>query len=64
MSTTTQTRHPRHWLVAVLAIVILLLGVVFTAGGAWLASLGGSWYYVLAGVGLLVSGVQLWRGGA
>lgn len=62
MSTTTQTRHPRHWLVAVLAIVILLLGVVFTAGGAWLASLGGSWYYVLAGIGLLVSGVQLWRG--
>lgn len=51
----------RHALVTVLSIVLVLLGLVLGGLGAWLASLGGSWYYVLAGVGLLVSGVLLWR---
>ena len=59
MSTSTPNRSA---LLAALALVILLLGAVLTAGGAWLASLGGSWYYVLAGIGLLIAGVQLWRG--
>lgn len=62
MSTIAPPRHRRHWLLAVLAVVILLLGLVLAVGGAWLAAIGGSWYYVLAGVGLLVAGVQLWRG--
>ena len=53
-------RRPRHALVTVLSLVLMLLGVVLGGLGAWLASLGGSWYYVLAGVGLLVAGVLLW----
>jgi len=48
-------RRPRHALVTVLSLGLVLGGL-----GAWLASLGGSWYYVLAGVGLLVAGVLLW----
>ncbi len=54
------TRRPRHGLVTLLSIVLVLLGVVLGGLGAWLATLGGSWYYVLAGAGLLVSGVLLW----
>lgn len=62
MSATTQARYTRHWLLGVLAMILLVLGAVLVLGGGWLARLGGSWYYVLAGVGLLVAGVQLWRG--
>jgi len=53
-------RRPRHALVTVLSLALMLLGLVLGGLGAWLASLGGSWYYVLAGVGLLVAGVLLW----
>jgi quinoprotein glucose dehydrogenase len=48
----------------VLAVVMLALGAVFAAGGAWLAVLGGSWYYVFAGIGLILSAVFLIRGDA
>nr|HBZ46171.1 membrane-bound PQQ-dependent dehydrogenase, glucose/quinate/shikimate family [Stenotrophomonas sp.] len=51
---------PRHPLITVLALVLLLLGLVLGGLGAWLAQLGGSWYYVLAGAGLLAAGVLLW----
>lgn len=39
--------------------VVLLLGLFFLGAGAWLAALGGSWYYVLAGAGLIATGVLL-----
>jgi quinoprotein glucose dehydrogenase len=45
-----------------LGFVIGLLGLVLSFGGAWLAALGGSWYYLLAGIGMLFSGLQLGRG--
>ncbi|WP_210130571.1 membrane-bound PQQ-dependent dehydrogenase, glucose/quinate/shikimate family [Stenotrophomonas rhizophila] len=51
---------PRHPLITVLALVLLLLGLVLGGLGAWLAQLGGSWYYVVAGAGLLAAGVLLW----
>lgn len=55
--------YPRvHWALRVLGSVIALLGMVLLAGGGWLAALGGSWYYLLAGVGLAISGVLLFRG--
>ncbi|UQY36095.1 membrane-bound PQQ-dependent dehydrogenase, glucose/quinate/shikimate family [Pseudomonas fulva] len=40
--------------VSLTAFVILLLGAVMTAGGGYLGSLGGSWYYLIAGFGLLI----------
>ena len=49
------------WLVMVLAFMLLLFGLPIAAGGAWLISLGGSWYYVLAGIGLLVTAWMLFR---
>ncbi|WP_445682266.1 membrane-bound PQQ-dependent dehydrogenase, glucose/quinate/shikimate family [Radicibacter daui] len=44
-----------------LGIVLALIGLVLAVGGGWLVSLGGSPYYVLAGLGLLVSGYFLFR---
>lgn len=38
----------------VLSGIYLLLGLVLLGGGAWLITLGGSWYYALAGLALLV----------
>jgi quinoprotein glucose dehydrogenase len=52
----------RDSLCTALGIVILLVGLALTGGGAWLAALGGSWYYVLAGLGFAIAGVQLARG--
>jgi quinoprotein glucose dehydrogenase len=52
----------RSWAAIILAILIGLIGLFLTAGGAWLAALGGSPYYLIAGVLLLVSAVLLYRG--
>lgn len=41
--------------------ILVPMGMWLAAGGAWLVSLGGSWYYLLAGVATLVAGVLLWR---
>ncbi|GBR01034.1 PQQ-dependent membrane-bound glucose dehydrogenase [Acetobacter oeni LMG 21952] len=38
-----------------------MLGLILTGGGAWLASLSGSFYYVLCGIALLVTAGLLWK---
>ncbi|MDX3926943.1 MAG: membrane-bound PQQ-dependent dehydrogenase, glucose/quinate/shikimate family [Shinella sp.] len=48
-------------LTRILAVVLLLIGAVLAIGGAYLLYLGGSAYYVLAGIGLLISGYLLFR---
>lgn len=47
--------------VRILAVLLILIGLVLAIGGGWLLSLGGSFYYLLAGLGLIASGVMLWR---
>jgi quinate dehydrogenase (quinone) len=42
-------------------VVFAVLGVVLVLGGGRLAMLGGSWFYLLAGVALAAAGVQLAR---
>lgn len=54
-------RYPFHWPLGALACVIGVLGLAMAGGGVWLLTLGGSWYYVLAGLALLISAVQLFR---
>ena len=44
-----------------LGLIIFLLGLTLGAGGLWLLAEGGSWYYVLAGLGLMLSGLMLMR---
>jgi len=45
----------------ILGIVIAAIGLVLAIGGAWLAVLGGSVYYVLTGVAMIASGALLGR---
>ncbi|MGE0233591.1 MAG: hypothetical protein AB7S46_17595, partial [Flavobacteriaceae bacterium] len=54
-------RGAGYWFILAVAILLILLGLVIGAGGAWLMSLGGSWYYLIAGIGLLLSGILLAR---
>ena len=62
-----QTAHARfraHPWIGLLGIAIGLLGLTLAIGGALLLAAGGSWYYLPAGIGLLVSGVLLMFGRA
>jgi quinoprotein glucose dehydrogenase len=58
--------HPRqeekrHMIISLTVILLALAGGVLAAAGAWLAALGGSWYYVIAGAGLVLTAWLLWR---
>jgi len=62
---TQQAREPSlavRLLLGVLGAVLAMAGLAFLVGGGKLISLGGSWYFLLAGLGLLLSGVQVLRG--
>lgn len=50
-----------YWSAAALGAVLILLGVMLGGGGVWLIALGGSWYYLAAGVGLATAGVLMLR---
>src|SRR5262245_35563962 len=50
------------WLVIILAAILILIGAVLLAGGAWLVALGGSWYYVIAAAGLIACGIAMLLG--
>ncbi|PKQ08958.1 MAG: membrane-bound PQQ-dependent dehydrogenase, glucose/quinate/shikimate family [Alphaproteobacteria bacterium HGW-Alphaproteobacteria-12] len=41
--------------------VLVLTGIVMAGGGLWLMVLGGSWYYAIAGAGLIASGIFVVR---
>ncbi len=43
----------------IMGAIVLALGVALVAGGLWLVILGGSWYYLGAGVGFMLSGALL-----
>ena len=43
------------------AVMLLGVGIVLMVGGAQLALLGGSLYYVASGVALTISSVWIWR---
>lgn len=49
------------WVRSALAILIATAGAVLFAAGLWLVALGGSWFYLLAGVALVLDGWLLWR---
>jgi quinate dehydrogenase (quinone) len=46
----------------IFAVLLGIIGAVLTAGGVQLISLGGSFYYAVAGIVLIASAVLLWRG--
>ncbi|WP_075182787.1 glucose/quinate/shikimate family membrane-bound PQQ-dependent dehydrogenase [Pantoea sp. 1.19] len=43
------------------ALFATLTGIYLLAGGAWLAAIGGSWYYVISGAVMLMIAVMMWR---
>jgi len=49
------------WWTMFVGALLVVLGLLIGAGGVWLITLGGSWYYLPAGIALLVSGVLLLR---
>lgn len=49
----------QRWPFVVFGAILALIGVGLAVGGAYLVWLGGSWYYVLAGMGLICSGLLL-----
>ncbi|KQP37518.1 glucose/quinate/shikimate family membrane-bound PQQ-dependent dehydrogenase [Pseudorhodoferax sp. Leaf274] len=61
MTDTEQQHRGRRWPLVALGALTLLMGAFLAVGGAWLASLGGSWYFVLAGIALLASGFLVVR---
>ena len=50
------------WWRAFVAALIGVFGAAIAAGGLWLILLGGSWYYLPAGIGLIVTAWLLFRG--
>ncbi|MBN1086689.1 glucose/quinate/shikimate family membrane-bound PQQ-dependent dehydrogenase [Erwinia aphidicola] len=44
-----------------LGLILLATGLYFVIGGGKLASLGGSWYFVIAGILIVISAVQFFR---
>lgn len=52
---------PGRSLLIVLGLFIAGVGLCLLAGGAYLITLGGSWYFALAGVGMLTAGALLMR---
>lgn len=51
----------RKVMLALLGALIVLCGLFLAAGGAYLAWLGGSWYFILMGFALLVSGFLIFE---
>jgi len=64
---TDQTKQPdvpskaRHWQLIVFGVLLSVIGLILLVRGATLMALGGSWYYAIAGLLLLASGVLLVR---
>jgi len=59
----SSTRPRASALLLVLALLIGLAGLGLVVAGGWLVALGGSWYYLLAGLGLIATAALLPRGG-
>jgi quinoprotein glucose dehydrogenase len=55
-------RGARGWTAIVLGAIFVLFGIPIAAGGAWLIGLGGSWYYLPAGLGLIIAGAAIATG--
>jgi quinoprotein glucose dehydrogenase len=51
-----------NWPAKVLGVILALIGVILIIGGLQLVMLGGSWYYLLAGLALAISGGLIFTG--
>jgi quinate dehydrogenase (quinone) len=63
-NTNSAGQHPagtRHAGLSILGVLLGVAGLFLAVGGAYLGSLGGSWYFLLMGVAVLASGVLIFR---
>ncbi|MEW5319274.1 MAG: hypothetical protein WDW38_010437 [Sanguina aurantia] len=54
--------HPSHRsrkAPAVVGVLLILIGLALGGGGAWLIALGGSLFYLIAGLGVVLTGILL-----
>jgi quinoprotein glucose dehydrogenase len=59
--TTDPKSPPNIWPARVFSIVLMLVGLGLLLSGAWLALKGGSLYYLIAGIGIVISAILTWR---
>lgn len=45
----------------IFAFILLIFGLAMTGGGGYLAAVGGSWYYLLAGLGSIIAAIAIFR---
>ncbi len=50
-----------RWPVWVAALGVLVFGLLFVVGGGYLATLGGSMYFLLAGLGMIAASVLMFK---
>jgi quinoprotein glucose dehydrogenase len=62
MASNSEGRRQNSVALIIFGIVLGLVGLVLGAGGIYLATLGGSWYYIIAGIAFVASGVLYARG--
>lgn len=58
-STHHRLKDPAHWYCVSLKILMTLLGIVLGIGGLWLIALGETWFDLLGGLGLVISGTGM-----
>src|SRR3546814_3588993 len=51
----------KNWAAIILGAVIAIIGLVLAIGGVLSAALGGSLYYVITGVAMMIAGWLLFR---
>ena len=56
MSSSYSQTRPVLW---VTGSLFLLIGIALAVGGVWLAALGGSWYYIAAAIGFVLTAILL-----
>ncbi|WP_426151358.1 glucose/quinate/shikimate family membrane-bound PQQ-dependent dehydrogenase [Pseudomonas sp. DC3000-4b1] len=61
MTTENRAAGPRNLLLGALGVIIALLGLFLGAGGVYLTTLGGSWYFLLMGLAMIVAGLLIAR---
>ncbi|NPD14900.1 membrane-bound PQQ-dependent dehydrogenase, glucose/quinate/shikimate family [Xinfangfangia sp. D13-10-4-6] len=64
MSETTQRQGTGGRAAKVFAVLLVLIGAAYIWGGGQLAALGGSLYFLLTGIAVVLSGLLVWRGNA
>ena len=61
MSTTNTPTTKCGWLPSAYGVILALIGLALLLGGLRLATLGGSWYYLIAGLLTVISGALLFK---